>query len=277
MAKQRFQGKTIIITGASAGVGQAAARAFAGEGANVVLAARSVGPIEALAEELGADRALPVRCDVQQRADLEGLLAKAQERFGAIHVLVNNAGYNARGAMEEVSAEKLETILETNLKAPMLLSKLAIPYLKAAGKGGAIVNVASLAGRAAFAHEVTYCASKFGLRGLTFGLRQELAEYGISVSCVSPGPIETGFILDEIDDVPDLVFSQPMLSAEEVAAAVVQCAYDGKRERAMPAQSGRLAQIVYLFPGLYAMLAPRLAKKGAKAKAQFLAKHRKPG
>ena len=161
----------------------------------------------------------------------------ALEAFGRIDGLVNNAGYNSRGTVETVALENIERIIEVNLKAPIRLSKLVLPHLRASG-GGAIVNVASLAGRVPLDHEATYSASKFGLRGFSFAMAEELAGSGITVSVVSPGPIETGFILNEIEDVPDMVFSQPMATADEVARAIVASLEDGKRERVMNFASG---------------------------------------
>ena len=268
-----FAEKTLIVTGASSGVGAAAARLFAGEGARVVLAARSAQALEALAAELG-ENALAVPTDVADRAACERLIAATVERFGGIDVLVNNAGFNSRGPVEQVSLEDMERILDVNLKAPLRLSKLALPYLKQARRG-TIVNVASLAGRVPLDEEATYSASKFGLRAFSFAMAEELRGTSVRVSVVSPGPIATGFILDDLDEVPDLVFSQPMSTAEEVARCILECARDGRRELAMPATSGVLANLGYLAPGLRRLLKSPLEAKGRLAKARFRAQQAK--
>lgn len=268
-----FAEKTLIITGASSGVGAAAARLFAAEGARVVLAARSAAALEKLAAELG-ENALAVPTDVADRAACERLIAATVERFGGIDVLVNNAGFNSRGPVDRVSLDDMESILEVNLKAPLRLSKLALPYLKQARRG-AIVNVASLAGRVPLDEEATYSASKFGLRAFSFAMAEELRRTSVRVSVVSPGPIATGFILDDLEEVPDLVFSQPMSSAEEVARCVLECARDGRRELAMPAASGVLANLGYLAPGLRRLLKGPLEAKGRLAKARFRAQQAK--
>jgi len=269
---RRLTGKTIIVTGASAGVGAATARLCAAEGANVVAAARDRKALNALAKKLGK-RVLAVPTDVARRQDCEALIRKAQETFGQIDGLVNNAGYNARGAVDQVPLEDLEQIIEVNLKAPIRLCRLVLPHLREAGSG-AIVNVASLAGRVPLDHEATYSASKFGLRGFSFALAEELAGTGITVSAVSPGPIATGFVLDDLQNVPDIVFSQPVNTADEVAQAVVDCIKDGRRERVMSLSSDVLTQIVYLAPGIRTLLKPVLEAKGRTVKARYLAGQR---
>lgn len=266
---QRFQGKTVVITGASAGIGAAAARLFAQEGAHVVLAARNKDVLERVAGEIG-DRstALPVPTDVADSRAAAALLERAASEFGDIHVLVNNAGYNRRGSVVEYPAEDLGRVVDVNLRAPIVLSRLVLPYLQKAG-GGAIVNVASIAGRIPLAHEAVYSATKFGLRAFSFALAEELEGTGITVSAVSPGPVDTGFIMDELDQVPDMVFSQPMSTAEEIAALVVACAVDGKRERVCPRMSGYLATLAYLMPPVKRTLQPLMERRGRKIKEHY--------
>ncbi len=262
-----FRNKTVIVTGASSGVGEAAARMFVREGARVVLAARSAPALRALADELGQN-ALAVPTDIADRAGCEALIQSAVDAFGGIDVLVNNAGFNSRGDVARVPLEDIEQIVEVNLKAPLRLSKLALPHLQRAERG-AIVNVASLAGRVPLDHEATYSATKFGLRAFSFAMAEELEGTRVTVSVVSPGPIETGFILKELDDVPDLVFSQPMSTAEEVARCVLQCARDGSRERTLSVTSGLLSHLGYLAPGLRKLLKPGLEARGRKVKAKY--------
>jgi len=270
---ERFSGKVVVITGASAGIGAAAARRFAAEGARVVLAARGVTELEVLAREIGPERALAVPTDVTDAAAAGALLDRAVATFGAVHVLVNNAGYNRRGPVEHVPPEELARIVEVNLRAPIVLTRLAIPHLRRAG-GGAIVNVASIAGRIPLAEEATYSATKFGLRAFTFALAEELEGSGITVSAVSPGPVETGFILREVEDVPAVVFSQPMSSAVEIADLILDCAADGTLERAHPASTAYLATLGYLVPQIPRLLRPLLERQGRAAKQAYIAKLR---
>lgn len=264
---QPFRGKTVVITGASAGVGAEAAQLFFDGGARLVLAARGEDALRAFAERFGV-RAYPVAMDVADDDACERLLAAAEGRFGAIHVLVNNAGCNFRGPATDYTAAELAQIVDINLRAPVLLSRLALPYLERAG-GGAIVNVASIAGKIPVPDEATYSATKFGLRAFTHALAEELDGSGITVSCVSPGPIDTGFIMGDVDKVPDYFFSQPISSARDVAELVVACAADGRVERTIPVTTGLLATLGYLLPPLARMLRPALARKGRRIKERY--------
>lgn len=273
---RRFEGKTVVVTGASSGIGEAASRMFAAEGASVVLAARRLASLERIASEIAAEGgvAMAHALDVCDAGACMQLLETAEAQFGAVHVLVNNAGYNHRGAVEEAPAAELARIVDVNLKAPVVLTRLALPYLRRAGKA-AIVNVASLAGRIPLPYEATYSATKFGLRGFTFALAEELEGTGITVSAVSPGPVSTGFLLADVEEVPDVVFSQPMSSAEEVAALVLDSAADGVLERTCPQLSGYLATIGYLIPQVPRLLRPLLQYQGRAAKERYLEEQRR--
>ena len=272
----KFKNKVVIVTGASVGVGEACARFFAQEGANVVLAARSENIIGDLAVELteGAPKSIEshsiaIKTDVAKLRDCERLIEQTIAMFGRIDILVNNAGYNARGDVAECDLDSMDQIIDVNLKGPIRLTKLALPHLLTSPKA-AVINVASLAGRFPLEGEATYSCSKFGLRAFSLALAEELNETAVSVSLVSPGPIDTGFIMGHIEDVPDLVFSQPMSTAEDIAKAILACAEDGVRERAIPAASGMLATAGYLMPALRKVAKPLLLRTGAKAKKRYL-------
>lgn len=264
MTGERFAGRRVLITGASTGVGAAAARAFAAEGAKLVLAARGAERLHALAEELGA---LAVAADVADPGQCRMLVTKAVEARGGLDVLVNNAGCNHRGSLETVPEDDLAQIIDTNLRAPILLTRRALPYLRAGG--GAVVNVASIAGQIPLPGEATYSASKFGLRAFTRALAEEMRGTRVKVSAVSPGPIATGFILEDPDQVPDIVFSQPMSTAEQVAALILDCAADGRVERSIPTSSHVLATLGYLWPRLPRLVRPLMERKGRREKAKY--------
>jgi len=269
MTRERFVGQTVVVTGASLGIGAAAARRFAAEGARVVLAARGADALRAVAAAIGGDdRALPIPTDVTDTEHAAALLERAERHFGAVHVLVNNAGYNSRGAIESRAVDEITRIVDVNLRAPIVLTRLALPYLRRAG-GGAIVNVASLAGRVPLPDEATYSATKFGLRAFSFALAEELRGSGITISVVSPGPVDTGFIMDDLEKVPDVVFSQPMSTPEQVAGIVLDCAHDGRRERAVPRSSGYLTTLGYLMPRLPRLLKPLLERRGRAEKRRY--------
>lgn len=261
-----FKDKTVIVTGGSEGVGAAAARKFADAGANLVLVARSRKNLEATAEQL-RDRArvelFPM--DVVDPDACVDLFKKANFEFGRIDVLVNNAGFHRRGAVESVAAEDLGRMIDVNLRAPIMLTRLALPYLRDAG-GGAIVNVGSLAGRTPVPGSSTYAASKAGLRSFTYALAEELRGSGIKIAIVSPGPIETGFIMADVDQVSDLTFSQPMSTADEVAQAILDLCGNPQTEQSMPRMSGVLTTLTYLMPWLGRAVRPALERKGARVK-----------
>lgn len=271
-----FKDKTVIITGASVGVGAAAARLFAEAGANLMLVARDKKNLEAIAEQLrDKTRVEMFAMDVSDSKACVDLFKKAQFEYGRVDVLINNAGYHKRGDVETVDAIDLGKIIDVNLKAPIMLSRLATPYLREAG-GGAIINVGSLAGRTPLAGSAAYAASKAGLRSFTYAFGFELAGSGIKLAVVSPGPIDTGFIMADIDATSDLTFSQPLSTAEEVAEVILDLCGNNVREQSMPRISGVLTTLMYLFPGLAPKVRPVLERRGARVKARIKAarKHR---
>jgi len=264
-----FENKTVVITGASAGVGAACARLFAGHKAKLVLVARGEAALNTIADELRPQcEVLTVVMNVASNEDCLALLEKAEAAFGAVHVIINNAGMHARGDLSTISPMDVAAMVDINMRAPLLLSCAAIPYLQRAGEG-AIVNVGSLAGRAPLQGAATYSATKAGLRAFSYALADELRDSGISVGSVSPGPIDTGFIMDEIDAVEDIVFSQPMSTAEQVAEGILAVATGQEIEVVLPAASAKLTHISYLFPKLRRRLRPKLYEQGRKNKEKY--------
>jgi short-subunit dehydrogenase len=269
MTQRAFNDRTVVITGASAGIGLACARQFAEAGANVVLVARGATELErARAEIARLGPALAIAVDVAAPDGPERIVSGALARFGALHVLVNNAGRHARGPFGDQTDADLAAMVDVNLRAPILLTRRALPHLVANGRG-AVVNVASLAGKVPTTGSAVYSATKFGLRGFSMALADELRGTGVTVSCVSPGPVDTQFIMAELDTVSDLTMSQPLVTADQVAALVVACAIDGKLERATPRLSGALATAGYLAPGLRRVLKPMLERRGRRNKQKL--------
>ena len=270
-----FKDKTVIITGGSEGVGAATARLFAAAGANLMLMARSRKNLEAIAEELRDKTRVEIfPMDVLDADACVDLFKKAAFEFGTVDILVNNAGFHARGPVRNVKSQDLGRIIDVNLKAPIILSRIALPYLEEAG-GGAIINVASLHGKFASAGATTYSASKFGLRIFSLALNQELEGTGIKVAVVSPGPVDTGFIMDHLDEIEDIVFSQPMSTAEDVAQTILDLCGNRVREQDMPVSSGILATLAYLMPWIARFIRPTLERKGAKVKARLKAERKR--
>ena len=205
-----FNNKTVVITGASEGVGAATARMFADAGANLMLVARTKKNLERVAEELRDKTRVEIfAMDVADAEACLNVFKKAEYEFGRVDILVNNAGLHERGPVEDVSPNDLGNMIDVNLRAPVMLTRIALPFLRDAGSG-AVVNVGSLAGRTPVPDSAGYAASKAGLRSFTYALAEELRDTDIKIAIVSPGPIDTGFIMADIDATTDLTFSQPL-------------------------------------------------------------------
>jgi short-subunit dehydrogenase len=131
-----------------------------------------------------------------------------------------------------------------------------------------------LAGRAPIPNSATYSATKSGLRAFTYAMYEELRGSGIKIAVVSPGPIDTGFIMSDIDNVSDLTFSQPISTADEVAQAILDLCGNKQREKSMPSISGVLTTLMYLLPWLGVYVRPLLERKGARVKRKLKAKAR---
>jgi short-subunit dehydrogenase len=264
-----FKDKTVIITGGSEGVGAAAARKFADAGANLMLVARNRRNLEAIAAELRDNTRVEIfAMDVSDAEACVDVFKKAQFEFGRVDILVNNAGFHQRGPAESVSAEDHGKMVDVNLKAPIMLSRIALPYLREQG-AGAIINVGSLAGRSPLPNQATYSASKAGLRTFTYAMFEELRGSGIKMGLVSPGPIDTGFIMSNLDVVADMTLSQPISTADEVAQAVLDLCSSNQREKAMPAITGVLTTMNYLMPWFGRLLRPLLERKGARVRRKL--------
>jgi NADP-dependent 3-hydroxy acid dehydrogenase YdfG len=193
-------GKTIVITGGSSGMGAAAARHLASEGANVVVAARRVEKLEALVAEItqAGGQAMAVAVDVTRREDVQTLVDAAVKKFGRIDVLINNAGVMPLSPLERLKVEEWDQMIDVNLRGVLHGIAAALPYMKEQ-KAGQIINTASVAGHKLFPTAAVYCATKFAVRALSEGLRQEVKPYNIRTTIVSPGAVSTE-LLDHISE-----------------------------------------------------------------------------
>jgi len=216
----KLDGKVAIITGASRGIGAAAARRFAAEGASVVLAARSGAALGDLVVEIG-DAALAVETDVADEASVRRLVEAAVKRFGRLDVAFNNAAdHHALTPLAEISAADFDHTIAVSLRGVFLSMKYEIPAMLAAG-GGAIVNMSSTAGVAAGnAGLSSYVAAKHGVIGLTKAAALDYADKGIRVNALMPGPISTRPEM-EAANVGQYIPLKRMGKPEEVAAAAV--------------------------------------------------------
>jgi short-subunit dehydrogenase len=228
---------TVVITGASSGIGKAAALAFARRGANLALAARRLPALEEVAylcEQLGV-RAIAVEADVTEFEAMERLAQRAMEAFGRIDVWINNAGTGLFGAFPDGGIAAHKRVVETNLFGAMNGAAAVLPYLRRQGRGILITNI-SLGGFAPVPFAAAYAASKFGLRGFTASLRQELADAppGISVCSVYPAVIDSpGLHHGANYSGRALSPGAPVYTPEDVAEAMVALALAPRDEVAV--------------------------------------------
>ena len=192
---KKLDGQVAIVTGASAGIGEASVRWLAREGARVVMAARRLDRLDRIRREIeaGGGIALSVAADVTSEADRRRLVREAVDKFGRIDALVNNAGYGQRGPIETVPVDNIRQNFETNLFSLIALTQLVIPVMRQQGSGR-IINISSVAGRIARPLSSVYDATKHALEAISDGLRGELAPFGIEVVIIEPGFITTEFL-----------------------------------------------------------------------------------
>lgn len=234
----RLNGRVVIVTGASAGIGEAAARMIAGEGATLVLAARRRERIEALAGKLAAGGALSIVTDICSAQDREHLVHETMKAFGRIDALVNNAGYGQRGPVEIVPVEAIRRNFETNVFSLVALTQLVIPIMRAQGSGR-IINIASVAGRIVRPFSSIYDSTKHALEALSDGMRYELAPFGIKVVAIEPG-----YILTEFIDVANQV-SRDVVEQEGVYAEAMRRGSESlKRFRSLAGRPDDIARLV---------------------------------
>ena len=215
----RFEGQVVVVTGGGRGIGRATALEFACEGATCVLAGRRMDALETAARECRSSGGAGdvVHCDVAVEEDLQSLVNHAMEKYGRIDVLVNNAGVVSGGRLDEIVPADVERMTTVNIWAPIRLTQIALPHMRAA-KSGSIVNVSSVAGRMGMPFYATYCASKFAMRGFSEALRRELARDGVHVLAVFPGPTAT----DLIENVEFEGLSMSIATAQHVGQAIVR-------------------------------------------------------
>jgi NAD(P)-dependent dehydrogenase (short-subunit alcohol dehydrogenase family) len=207
-------GRTILITGASSGIGKATAQLFCRRGWNVAATMRSP---EKMAEWAASDSVFPARLDVTDTDSVHKAIGDAHAHFGAIEAVVNNAGYALVGPFEYSTREQVERQIATNLTGVMNVVREILPYFRAQGSG-TIVNVSSMGGRVTFPLYSAYHATKWGLEGFSESLQFELRPLHIRVKIIEPGPIKTDFYERSMD-----VITMPAVAA-----------YDGFVARAMP-------------------------------------------
>ena len=247
-----------VITGASSGIGEAAALELARRGASVVAAARSVEKLEALVGRAAGGRVLAVQADVSDRSSVEAMVGRALQEFGRLDVLVNNAGLGLSGRVSELRAEDLRYVFEVNTIGPLNCAQAALPHM---GPGGRIINVSSVVGKRAIPKVGGYCSTKFALNALSDSLRVEVADRGISVTSVYPGTTKTSFRDNSRRTKDEKRGWRPMgVTPERVAEKIADAAQKGPREVYVTLSDRLFIAGVTLFPGLTDLVLQSWAK-----------------
>lgn len=231
-------GKVVIVTGASSGIGAATARAFAQQGARVVLAARRVNELEAQVSAItrAGGRAIAAPTDVTDPAQVSRLAESTREAFGQVDILVNNAGANWGKPFAETSTDEITRLFQVNLLGTILLTRTILPEMQQR-HDGVIISVASVASHVAI--EPLYSAAKFGVRGFSLGLRRQMNGSGIAVCLVSPGNIRTQMTS---------ALQESMPGPEIVANAITSLAISPRREVIVPLKAHGVVWLDKLFP-----------------------------
>lgn len=234
-ALRDYRGKVAIVTGASAGIGRLLALRLAAEGARVALVARRVEPLQSVADEIARSggEAIALPCDVAVRRDVLAAAERAQASFGAVDLLVNNAGHGHHRHFVDLSLDEIERLLQVNLLGSIYWTKAVLPQMIERRRGW-IVFMASVAGKIGVPDESVYVASKFALVGLAESLSLEVEDAGVHVMTVCPGAVDTAFFDDDARARMPEVAKRTMISASVVVDATIAGLARGKREVTVP-------------------------------------------
>jgi len=257
-----FEGRVVVITGGSRGLGLVLARHFAAEGARLCLLARDEEELERARGQLPADaEVLPIRCDIRRRADVRSAMDQLREKWPAVDVLINNAGVIQVGPLEHMTMEDFESAMATHFWGPLHLMFECVPSMRRRSFGR-IVNISSIGGKVAVPHMAPYCASKFALVGLSDSVRAELAQYGIRVTTVCPGLMRTGSPLNaDIKGQHELEYawfaisdSTPgvSISAERAARKIIEACRYGDPELTITFPAKLVTRFNHVAPGAMA-------------------------
>ena len=231
----KLDGKVVVITGASSGIGEATAEALAEEGATVVVAARREERLSELVERLNGDggKALAVECDVTDEEQAHALIQRAKDEFGQVDILVNNAGVMQLSKIEKGLSDEWRTMFDVNVMGLLYTTDAAVQVMKEQGSGH-LVNVSSVAGRKSGPLRGAYSGTKFAVNAISEALRQELIEDNIRVTVVEPGAVETE-LPDHITDeearegIQSVYGLDEILQAEDIANAIAYCVSQPER------------------------------------------------
>lgn len=217
MAKE-LADKVALVTGASRGIGRAISIALAGEGATVVLTARSVEKLEATAEQAkkAGGQAEIVTAELTDEDSIKNLIAAVAEKYGQLDILVNNAGVTHSAKLEETATEDWDKCMQINARAPFILCRDALPLLRKA-QTGCIVNISSVVGVKGYPLQSAYTSSKHALRGMTISLAEELRGSSVRVHLLCPGGVDTEMVGSVRPDIK----KEDLIQANEIAELVL--------------------------------------------------------
>lgn len=247
-----MDGKVVVVTGASMGIGEAIAKVFADEGASVVLLSRDASRAEAARHRVGhTDRTLAMACDVRNREDIGRALALTLHHFDRVDVWVNNAGVGIRDSVADMEASACRELFETNFFGMIACMQAVVPAMREEG-GGDIINISSVAGHIPVPFMTLYCASKFAVNAIGKGARLELKRDQINVLTVCPGYVSTDFGEHVVADRQGTVRPQSVsgITAERVAQAAYRGFRRKKREVIVPWTMIPAIKLYQIFPGL---------------------------
>jgi NAD(P)-dependent dehydrogenase (short-subunit alcohol dehydrogenase family) len=261
-----FDGRVVVVTGGSRGLGLVMARMFADEGAKVAILARDLEELDRARQDLEPRRGdvIAIRCDIRRRADVRAAIDQVMDRWHAVDVLVNNAGVIQVGPFDHMDHEDFENAMATHFWGPLNLMLEVVPIMQHRSFGR-IVNIASIGGKIAVPHLTPYSASKFALVGLSDGIRAEVERYGIRVTTVAPGLMRTGSPVNATfkgrheaeyawfkvsSSVPGLT-----ISAERAARKILDAARHGDPELTITPQAKAAAAANAVIPGVVARAA----------------------
>ena len=243
-----FKNRTVLITGASSGIGKQTAIEFAKQGANIILVARRKEKLDEIASQLEKFNIITFvcQCDVSDKAQVKEMSKNVLEKFDSIDILVNNAGFAIYGSVKELSIDEIESQMETNYFGMMYCIKNFLPSMLDK-KSGHIVNVASVAASFGLPGIASYCASKFAMLGFSEGLKHELHGTGVGVTVVSPIMVRTDFFdHSSFEKMPK--YSPTSLSSKTVAKAILKASNSPRLEIIVPSVVRSAVWLKHTFP-----------------------------
>jgi short-subunit dehydrogenase len=265
-----MDGKVVVITGASMGIGEAIAKVFADKGARVVLLSRDANRAEAARHRVGhTERTLAMACDVRNREEIDRALALTLHHFDRVDVWVNNAGVGIRDTVTDMEPKALHELFETNFFGTIACMQAVVPAMREEG-GGDIINISSVAGHIPVPLMAIYAASKFAMNAIGKGARPELKRDNINVLTVCPGYVSTEFgahmVASRAENVRPLAVRG--IPAERVARATYRGYRARKREVVVPWSMIPVIKLYQLFPGMVEWMLSKALRKTEKAVAK---------